>query len=190
MNLTVLGSGTAAPRLDRNMSGYLLEVDGKKMLFDSGPGTVRQLLKVKADLLDIDQVFYTHFHNDHINDLSAIIWSNNYGCARKNTLNLYGPKGFKKYFKVLMKKIMKPTKLYYGINIEEMWNNSITKISLNNKKNLKIKSIKSKHTDSSISYRIEYENKSIVYSGDTDFSDNIIGISKDADLLLLECSFP
>jgi len=187
MKLTVLGSGTAAPRLNRNMSGYLLEADGRKVLFDSGPGTLRQLSKLKVDLLDIDHVFYTHFHNDHINDLPAIIWCNNYGCARKNKLNLYGPKGFKKYIKVLIKKIMKP-KLYYKINVKEMWIKSTVKIP--SKNNIIIKSIKSKHTNRSVSYRIEHEGKSIVYSGDTDYSENIIRISKNADLLILECSFP
>ena len=85
--------------------------------------------------------------------------------------------------------ILKPKKLIYRINVKEMWNNSIVKIPIN-KKYLKIKSIKSKHTESSISYRIEYGNKSIVYSGDTDYSKEIIKISNNADLLILECSFP
>ena len=199
MKITVLGSGTAAPRLDRNMSGYLLEADGKKILFDSGAGTIRQLLKLKANLLDINDIFYTHLHNDHINDLGAIIWSNNYGMKRKKALNIYGPKGFKKYFKILMEKILRPPKLSYRINIREMGDGSIIKITItkiNNKKifknknNIVIKSIKSKHTGASVSYRIEYGNKSIVYSGDTDYSDEIIKISKNADLLILECSYP
>lgn len=200
MIITILGSGTAAPRLNRNMSGYLLEANNNKVLFDTGPGTIRQLLKIKISLLDIEHIFYTHLHNDHINDLPAIIWSNNYGTLRKKALNLYGPKGFKKYFKILIGKILNPTKLNYKINIKEMWNNSIIKIpinkinnkkiSKNNKNIIIIKSIKSKHTDSSISYRIEHNNKSIVYSGDTDYSNEIIDISKNADLLILECSFP
>ena len=50
MKITVLGSGTAAPRLNRNMAGYLLELGKKKILFDSGPGTIRQLLKLKVNL--------------------------------------------------------------------------------------------------------------------------------------------
>jgi len=100
MIFTILGSGTAAPRLNRNMSGYLLEIEKKKILFDSGPGTIRQLLKLKTSLSDIDHIFYTHLHNDHINDLPAILWSNNYGVYRKKPINLYGPKGFKKYFSI------------------------------------------------------------------------------------------
>ncbi len=199
MKITVLGSGTAAPRLDRNMSGYLLEADGKKILFDSGAGTIRQLLKLKINLLNIDNIFYTHLHNDHVNDLGAIIWSNNYGIKRKKPLNIHGPKGFKKYFKILMEKILKPTKLNYKIKVKEIWNGSIIKIPINrtnnkiiskNKNNMIIKSIKSEHTDASVSYGIEYNNRSIVYSGDTDYSDEIIKISKNADLLILECSHP
>ncbi len=190
MKITVLGSGSTAPRIKRNMSGYLLEANGKKILFDSGAGTIRQLLKLKVDLLDIDHIFYTHLHNDHINDLPAIIWSNNYGTYRKKPLNIYGPKGFKKYFKTLMEKILNPKKLIYSINAKEMANNAIIKIPIKKNNYIIIKSIKSKHTENSISYRIEYKNKSIVYSGDTDYSNEIIKISKNADLLILECSFP
>ena len=192
MKITVLGSGTAAPRLNRNMSGYLLEANNKKIMFDSGAGTIKQLLKLKINLLDIDDIFYTHLHNDHINDLPAMIWSNNYGTLRKESLNLYGPKGFKEYCNILIKKILKPERLNYNINIKEVRNNIMIEIPINGKNNkrITIKSIKSKHSSSSVSYRIEHNNKSIVYSGDTDYSKEIIEISKNADLLILECSFP
>ena len=128
MKIIILGSGTAAPRLNRNMSSYLLEINNNKILFDTGPGTIRQLLKLKVNLLDIDNIFYTHLHNDHINDLPAIIWSNNYGNMRKKDLNLYGPKGFKKYLDILIKNILKPTKLNFKINIKEMLKDSIIKL--------------------------------------------------------------
>ena len=107
MKLTILGSGTAAPISDRNCAGYLLEVDKNKLLFDSGAGTIRRLLELKFDLFDIEHIFYTHLHNDHINDLGAIIWSNNYGGTRKKPLNLYGPKGFKKYFLPQIHRLLK-----------------------------------------------------------------------------------
>ena len=190
MKITILGSGTSAPRLDRNMSGYLLETSKKKILFDTGPGTIRQLLKLKVNLLDIDHIFYTHLHNDHISDLPAIIWSNNYGTKRKKPLDLYGPKGFKKYCRILIKKILNPEKLFYNVNVKEMKKNKIIKVLLNKKNYIRISSIKSKHTKNSISYRIEYNNKSIVYSGDSIYSNEIIKISKNADLLIIECSLP
>ena len=186
MKLTILGSGTAAPLLDRNCSGYLLEVGNKKLLFDSGAGTIRRLLELKIDLFNIDEIFYTHLHNDHINDLGAIIWSNNYGYKRNKALNLYGPKGFRKYCRILVNKLLKPTKLYFNINIAEL-NNSILSIG-----NIKIKTVQTRHstTTKSIVYRIEHKNKSFVYTGDTDYCDEIIEISKNADALLAECSLP
>lgn len=185
MKITILGSGTAAPRIKRNMSGYLLETDSKKILIDSGAGTIRQLLKIKTSLLDINHIFYTHFHNDHINDLPAIIFSNNYGNFRKKTLNLYGPKGFKKYYGILMEKILNVGRLHYKINIKEMKDNSKVKIN-----NITISSKRTKHTENSVAYRVESNNKAIVYTGDTDFSNKIVEIAKNADLLILECSFP
>lgn len=188
MKFTILGSGTAAPRLNRNMSSYLLEINKNKILIDSGAGTIRQLLKLKVDLLDINHIFYTHFHNDHINDLPAIIWSNNYGNNRKKVLNLYGPKGFKKYFNILKNNILglkNPIKLNYKINIKEMKNNSIIKIN-----NINFKSKLTKHTQNSVAYKIKYKNKIIVYSGDAPYSIDLINFSNNADLLILECSFP
>lgn len=199
MNLTILGSGTAAPRLERNMAGYLLKIGDKKLLFDSGPGTIRQLLKLNIDLLDIDDIFYSHLHNDHINDLPAIIWSNNYGIFRKKPLNIYGPKGFKDYFKILMAKILKPAKLIYKINVKELKKESIIEIPLNsnsNKKNkiksnlIKIKARKLKHVGECIGYRVEHKDKVFVYSGDLGPCSSIVDLAKNADLLVLECAFP
>jgi ribonuclease BN (tRNA processing enzyme) len=198
MKITVLGSGTAAPRLIRNMSGYLVEIGSKKLLFDSGPGTIRQLLKLGTSLLDIDYLFYTHFHNDHISDLPAIIWSNNYGTYRKKPLYVCGPEGFSEYFNVLMTKILRPGKLSYKIRVRELKENSTLKISLKTEKCTmrgrggfaKIRAMRVKHAEPSIGYRIEHKGKSLVYSGDTTYCKGLISLAKKCDVLILECAFP
>lgn len=187
MKLTILGSGTAAPVLDRNCAGYLLKINGKKLLFDSGAGTIRRLLELRFNLFSINNVFYTHLHNDHINDLGAIIWSNNYGNLRKrrkSALNLYGPLGFNEYCKILIKKLLKPSKLYFDIKVKELKNSRI-KIS-----NIIIRTQQIKHsnTTKSIAYRIGYKNKVFVYAGDTEYCSETIEIAKNADILLIECS--
>lgn len=186
MKLTILGSGTAAPVLDRNNAGYILEIDKESLLFDSGAGTIRRLLELKVDLFGIDNIFYTHLHNDHINDLGAIIWSNNYGGTRKKALNLFGPKGLKKYCSILIKKLLKPTKINFQLNIRELKKSEI-KI-----KNIKTNTMPLVHstTTKSIAYRVECKNKVFVYSGDTEYCDGVIEIARNADALLIECSFP
>lgn len=184
MILTILGSGTAAPLLERNCAGYLVEADNKKLLFDSGAGTIRRLLEVKTNLFDIEHIFYTHLHNDHVNDLGAIIWSNNYGGARKKPLNLYGPKGFKEYFGILLNKLLKLKKLNFKIYAKEL-KKSRVKI-----KAVTIKTFPVKHSDTtkSIAYRIEHKNKLLVYTGDTGYNKQAIIAAKNADFLITECS--
>ena len=184
MRLTILGSGTAAPLLERSNSAYLLEAGGKKILFDSGAGTIRRLLELKVDLADIDFIFYTHLHNDHINDLGAIIWANNYGLGRKHTLNLFGPVGFDEHFKILLNKLLKPTKMHFKVEVMEM-SDSELRIG-----NISIKTFETRHssTTRSIIYRINHNNKVIVYTGDTEYCDEAINASQNADLLLTECS--
>lgn len=186
MKLTILGSGTAAPLLERSNAAYLLEIDNLKFLLDSGAGTIRRLMEVRTDLSDIRHIFYTHLHNDHINDLGAIIWSKNYGLSRKKPLNLYGPKGLKKYCRILINKLLKPPKLYFDVNITELKNSQL-KIG-----NITIKTHKIRHstTTKSIAYRFEYRAKSFVYTGDADYTDDVAEIAKNCDALLTECSLP
>lgn len=186
MKLTILGSGTAAPLLERSNAAYLLEINNKKFLFDTGAGTIRRLLELKVNLFDIDYIFYTHLHNDHINDLGAIIWSNNYGLKRKKQLNLYGPKGLKRYVRILVNKLLKLHKLYFEVNIKEL-KNSHLKIG-----DITIKTHKIKHssTTKSIAYRFEYKKKLFVYTGDTEYDENVVEIAKNCNALLTECSFP
>ena len=186
MKLTILGSGTAAPLLDRNCAGYLMEANNQKLLFDSGAGTIRRLAEVRINLFDINHIFYTHLHNDHINDLGAIIWGNNYGGKRKKPLNIYGPNGFKRYFGILLNKLLKPKKLNFKINIREL---KKLKVKINA---ITIRTFPIKHSDTtkSIAYRIEHKNKSFVYTGDTGYSAHAISAARNADFLMTECSTP
>lgn len=46
------------------------------------------------------------------------------------------------------------------------------------------------HNPESLAFRVEYQGKSLVYSGDTDFSPALIELAREADLLVLECSAP
>lgn len=186
MKLTILGSGTAAPSLERNPAGYLLETGNKKLLFDSGAGTIRRLLELKIDLFSIGSIFYTHLHNDHINDLGAIIWSSNYGGKRKKQLSLYGPLGFKKYCIILINKLLKIRKLNFKISIKELKKSPIRIGGIT----IKAYPVKHSSTAKSIAYGIEHQKKAFVYTGDTAYCNEAIRAAKNADVLLAECSFP
>jgi len=56
---------------------------------------------------------------------------------------------------------------------------------------VKIFSLPMAHTPESVGYRIElHDGRSIAVSGDTDYCESVVDLARDADLLVLECSFP
>jgi ribonuclease BN (tRNA processing enzyme) len=182
MKITILGCGTAALNLKKHEAGYLLEHKGKRYLFDSGVGTVYRLLELGIKITEINNIFYSHLHNDHINDLPAILWSDTYEKAPKKTkLRLYGPKGFKNYFKTLTREILRKEDYPFHIEVNEVTNKHFSVDGL------KIKTKEVRHKGG-IAYRVEAAGKVFVFSGDVGYGPEIVEISKGADVLILECA--
>ncbi len=181
MKLTILGCGTVVPELEKHMAGHLLEISGKKYLFDAGPGTVYQILKAKVDIKDIDHMFFTHFHNDHISDLPALIWVYHSRLKREKPLNLYGPTGFLEYVNLLSTKIIRAGELDCELIPKEHDEDEFEVDGM------KISTKKMIHKEA-IGYRIEHKGKVLVYSGDTKYFPELANFAKNADVFLCECS--
>lgn len=185
--LILLGSGTGVPSLRRASPGVMILSKDLHILIDSGPGLLRKMLEVGFTYRDPDLILYTHLHPDHTADLIPFLFACKYGeLPREKNLTCIGGPGFKDFFKgleALYEPWIKPQT--YKLFIREL---SQEEISF---RNLKIVSKSMAHLPGSIGYRIEFENgKSMVISGDTDYCQNIVELAKNADLLVLECSFP
>lgn len=101
MDLDVVFLGTAAsvPTARRGLPALLLRRGGEKLLFDCGEGTQRQLVK-SVGLVEIDDIFITHFHADHVLGLPGLLKT--YGLqARERRLRVWGPPGLQRLFKTL-----------------------------------------------------------------------------------------
>jgi ribonuclease Z len=74
MDLDVLFVGTAAsaPSAQRGLPAILVRRGGDRMLFDCGEGTQRQLLR-STGLVELEQIFLTHFHADHVLGLPGML---------------------------------------------------------------------------------------------------------------------
>ncbi len=73
MKLTILGSGTPEAYERRASSGYLLEVGEERLLFDCGGGAVDRLLKAGYKPSDVDVLFFSHLHSDHMMDYARLV---------------------------------------------------------------------------------------------------------------------
>ncbi len=89
----------SAPTARRGLPATLVRRGGEKLLFDCGEGTQRQLVR-SVGLLQIDEVFITHFHADHVLGLPGMLKT--YGLqAREAPLRVLRPAGPRRLFAVL-----------------------------------------------------------------------------------------
>lgn len=184
MRLIVLGSGSCVPSLRRNAPGYYVEVKGRGILIDCGSGTLLQLERAGKSYKYIDAVFITHTHPDHISDLMpfihALIGTPNF--TREEDLLIVGPMGLKRFYETCIASVMRRPK---GFKIEL--------IEIEDKLDmgyLNVFSTKTVHSKNSIAYRFDDGEGSIVITGDCGYDEGIVNLSREADILIIDCSYP
>jgi ribonuclease BN (tRNA processing enzyme) len=191
ITVTILGSGTCVPSLERSSCSVMIAVGDARLLFDSGPGTMRRLLKANTTIFEVDYIFYSHFHPDHSAELVPFIFSTKYPDMeqRQTSLSIIAGSGFTDFFAGLKRVYGKWIELDPGLmQIIEMSNQSADSRRM---KGFAVQSAPVEHNPESLAYRItSNEGFSVVYSGDTDYSENLIELSKDADILICESALP
>jgi ribonuclease Z len=101
MDLDVLFVGTAgsAPTARRGLPATLIRRGGDRLLFDCGEGTQRQLLR-SVGLLDLEEIFISHFHADHFLGLPGLMKTFSLR-GREVPLTVYGPPRLRNLFEAL-----------------------------------------------------------------------------------------
>ena len=101
MKLILLGTG--CPKVDHNRFGpsNLVSTNKTKILIDCGSGVTQRLEEVKISSSNIDALFLTHLHSDHVIDLYQLIISS-WHSYRIKPWRIFGPKGTKKFVKKIM----------------------------------------------------------------------------------------
>jgi ribonuclease Z len=117
MDLDVLFVGTAgsAPTARRSLPATIVRRGGDRLLFDCGEGTQRQLLR-SIGLVELEEVFITHFHADHWLGLPGMLKTFSLR-GRERPLTVYGPPGLKALFNAMRIVIGKNT---YDLRLVEL----------------------------------------------------------------------
>lgn len=92
LDVVFLGTAGSMPTARRAPSATLVRRGGERLLFDCGEGTQRQLLRSDVGLVDLQEIFLTHFHADHFLGLPGMLKSFALR-GRELPLTLYGPRG-------------------------------------------------------------------------------------------------
>jgi ribonuclease Z len=97
LDLVFLGTSGSVPTAKRGLAGTLVRRGGERMLFDCGEGTQRQLLRSSIGLVELPEVFVTHYHADHYLGLPGMLKTFALR-GRQVPLTVYGPPGLVELF--------------------------------------------------------------------------------------------
>src|SRR5215210_4802829 len=189
MEITVVGSGTVIPRFERRQSCVVVRAGGQTLVFDLGSGAVRGMLRSGLDPFAVDRIFFTHLHPDHTVDVVSLLFAINYGAPEKRTLPLHvtGPEPFLGFWESVMGVWGKWMAGDYATFVSELPHECPSPIDL---AGCRLSWAPAEHRNESIAYRLDAEGGAFVYTGDTEYSQSVVELTRGADTLLIECSLP
>ena len=189
MEISVVGSGTVVPRLNRRQSCVVVRAGGETLIFDLGSGAVRGMLHSDLDPFAVDRIFFTHFHPDHTVDIVPLLFAIKYGSREERTRPLYvgGPEPFIRFWSSLKEVWGKWMVGDYTTLVSELPHECPSPIEL---AGCKLSWAPAKHRPESIAYRLDTDGGAFVYTGDTEYSQSVVELARGAHTLLVECSFP
>ena len=94
MKITLLGTGTPAPSLTRQSSGYVFEVGDDVIVMDHGPGAHQRLLEAGYSATDVTHFLISHYHYDHMMDYPRMVltrWDHGKPGSGLAPLKIFGP---------------------------------------------------------------------------------------------------
>ncbi len=193
--VTLLGTGSPAPVMRRFGPGTLVQAGGETLLFDCGRGVTQRLLALRVRLGDADRLFLTHLHSDHvvgIPDLWLTGWLEAAYAQRKGPFRVFGPAGTAGLMQGLERAYdwdirtriadqnlapgnvaVETTEFREGV-VYERGGVKVTAFEVDHGALIK----------PAFGFRVDYGGRSVVISGDTKFSENLIRHATGADLLI------
>ena len=117
LDLVFLGTSGSMPTAQRAPTAILLRRGGERLLFDCAEGTQRQLLRSNVGLIELREVFLTHYHADHYLGLPGMLKTFALR-GRETPIRIYGPRGLSELFAALRRIFGKLTYPYELIELE------------------------------------------------------------------------
>jgi ribonuclease BN (tRNA processing enzyme) len=188
MRLTILGSGTNV-HPTRAAAGYLVRTD-HTMLLDFGPRTLGNLLKTGVNRHHITHILFSHYHADHFSDFityffDALIFTK-YQQGRRPPLTVIGPRGTTQLFRSLFAALPGFRRAPFAVRFKEVSDRAFWI----GKTKIVPRTVTHSPDLHCLGYRLEYGGKVLAYSGDSQYCGNLVRLCGEADLAVLDCSFP
>jgi ribonuclease BN (tRNA processing enzyme) len=187
VQVTVLGSGDAFGSGGRLNSAYLIESPGATFMVDCGTTVLQGLKRRGVDPASIDFVCLSHLHGDHFGGVPFLFMDFLYDSHRTRPFTIYGPPGTKQRVWALFAALYQRQAgdpLPFGVSFVEL------AAGVHPIQGVDVETFAVPHVSELVCYgfRVRVAGKTIVYSGDTSWTDQLTERAKGADLFICECS--
>lgn len=197
---TTLGTaGGPVPTPERGEPSNLLVAGENVILVDVGDGTANALARTGYSPGDVQHIFISHLHWDHVGGLAAVLglrWMNNFS----SNLTVYGPPGTAQVVEGVILSLRPQERVGFGTGAQVLDPSAnIEVVELTDEQELAVGDVSIRartntHFDFSLeevgtvslSYRFDLGNRSITYSGDTGPSTALTELAQGSDMLVTE----
>ena len=189
---------------ERGESANAVVVEGETYLVDCGYGTLMALRRAGLSYRDLAATFLTHLHDDHSGDIAALL-SHQWSDGRIVPMSVYGPFGTEQMVEAAIAfseantririidedRSVQPVDIFSGMDVEA----TPEPTEIHNDERVVVSSVENTHFPESskrempyrsLSYRLDSADRSIVFSGDTAYSEGLIELARGADVLVCE----
>ena len=199
LKVVLLGSGMG-PRVNLQQFGAstLIEAANLRLLFDCGRGATLRLAQVGVPIGSISRLFLTHLHSDHVIQISDLLLTGWAGGGRTTPLEIWGPDGTRAMMDHMQQAFAFDIHMRRDVD-EKLDGNGIKVVSHDIKQGVvfdgqgvKVTAFLVDHglLIPAFGYRIDYRGRSVVLSGDTRVSENLIRFAQGVDVLVHEVVDP
>ncbi len=187
MDVTFLGSSNAFASEGRYWSSFI--VDGKYQ-FDAPPTMLPQLKRLGLPLENIEVIFITHFHGDHFVGLPFLLLEYVYMTHRTKDLYIVGPPGCEAVLEDFAHRV------YPNIIKEAGYKRIYIDAQVGVEQEaagLKFHCFPMNHVKKdglhALGYRVQIGDKTIAYTGDSMFCEDVVALGDGADVYVVDCTY-
>ena len=180
-----IGTGDAFGSGGRRNSAILLRDYGRTLLLDCGPTTLVGLKALGIDPLEIDAIAVSHFHGDHAAGVPFLLLDYRYGTPRSRPLQILGPPGIQERVELITRAYCYDDESPYALRFGEFVVGSALQLD-----GFKITPFAAYHHPETRPHmlRVETGGRSVFFSGDTGWHDELPQTVAEVDLFISEAT--
>jgi len=186
LEVLLLGSGTLVPDPARNSAGVAVRAGGEDLIFDLGRGVLTAMVAAGIAPHRLRRLHLSHWHPDHCCDLVPFLFARNYDPAADHgvPLTVVGPPGVGRFLEALREPWpwLAPR---FPLEVVEAEDGdqvgqapAVTAVALEH------------GSMPDLGFRVEWEGRSVAYTGDTGPCPALLSLARDVDILVSECALP